>query len=95
MGISREEIKHLAELSSFSLTDTELNSLGADLERIIGYFDQLNELDTSNIEPTFQVYEMKNVWRPDEIVEFEARRSDLLALAAETKDNQIKVPKVL
>ena len=95
MGISREEIKHLAELSSFSLSDAEIESLGGDLERVIEYFGQLNELDTENVEPTFQVYEMENVWRPDEIVAFEANREDLLALAPESKDNQIKVPKVL
>lgn len=95
MGISREEIKHLAELSSFSLSDAEIESLGGDLERVIEYFSQLNELDTDNVEPTFQVYEMENVWRPDEIVAFEANREQLLALAPESKDNQIKVPKVL
>jgi aspartyl-tRNA(Asn)/glutamyl-tRNA(Gln) amidotransferase subunit C len=95
MGISREEIKHLAELSSFSLSDAEIDSLRGDLEQIIEYFGQLNELDTTNVEPTFQVYEMENVWRADEIVPFEASREDLLALAPESKDNQIKVPKVL
>lgn len=93
--IGREELRHLAELSSLSLSDAELESLGDDMERVIAYFDQLNELDTEQVQPTFHAYEMENVWRADEIVEFEAKREDLLALAPETKDNQIKVPKVL
>ena len=38
---------------------------------------------------------MQNVWREDNIVEFEAKRDDLLALTTESEDNQIKVPKVL
>jgi len=38
---------------------------------------------------------MENVWREDEIEEFEAKREDLLALTVESEDNQIKVPKVL
>ena len=38
---------------------------------------------------------MQNVWREDEIEEFEAKREDLLALTRESEDNQIKVPKVL
>jgi Asp-tRNA(Asn)/Glu-tRNA(Gln) amidotransferase C subunit len=38
---------------------------------------------------------MQNVWREDNIVDFEAKREDLLALTVESEDNQIKVPKVL
>ena len=95
MKIKREDIKHLAELSEFSLSDKEIDSLQGDLQGIIGYISQLDELDTSNVEPTYQVFEMENVWREDEILPQEADREALLALTKETKDNQIKVPKVL
>lgn len=86
---------HLAELSDFSLTDAEIDSLGGDLRSIIGYISQLEELDTDNIEPTYQVFEMKNIWRADETKTQDATREQLLALTKEEKDNQIKVPKVL
>ena len=95
MDIKREDIIHLAELSNFSLSRAEIDGLGKDLKDIIKYISQLDELDTDNIEPTYQVFEMENVWREDEIVEQEASREDLLALTKETKDYQIKVPKVL
>ena len=95
MDIKREDIKHLAELSEFSLSDAEIDSLQGDLQGIIGYISQLDELDTSDVEPTYQVFEMENVWREDEILPQEADREALLALTKETKDNQIKVPKVL
>lgn len=95
MDIKREDIKHLAELSEFSLSDKEIDSLQEDLQGIIGYISQLDELDTENVEPTYQVFEMENVWREDEILPQEADREALLALTKETKDNQIKVPKVL
>ena len=95
MDIKREDIIHLAELSEFALSDTEIDSLRGDLEGIIGYISQLDELDTSDVEPTYQVFEMENVWREDEILPQEADREALLALTKETKDNQIKVPKVL
>ncbi len=95
MSITREEILHLAELSNLSLSDAEITSLGADLDRIIGYISQLDELDVSGITPTYQVGDQKNVWRPDEITEQEADRDQLLALAPEVKDHQMKVPKVL
>ncbi|MBR0461009.1 Asp-tRNA(Asn)/Glu-tRNA(Gln) amidotransferase subunit GatC [Candidatus Saccharibacteria bacterium] len=95
MKITREEINHLAQLSNFSLSDEEAKSLGTDLENIIKYISQLDELDVKGVEPTYQVFEMENVWRPDEIQPQEADREQLLALTKEQQDNQIKVPKVL
>lgn len=95
MKITREEINHLAELSNFSLKENEIEALGGDLDKIIEYISQLDELDTEGVEPTYQVFEMENVWRDDEIKPQEADREALLALAPESYDNQIKVPKVL
>lgn len=95
MDIKREDIIHLAALSNFRLDEKEIDSLGRDLQDIIKYISQLDKLDTDNIEPTYQVIEMENVWRDDEILPQEADREALLALTKEAKDNQIKVPKVL
>ncbi|MBQ2672861.1 Asp-tRNA(Asn)/Glu-tRNA(Gln) amidotransferase subunit GatC [Candidatus Saccharibacteria bacterium] len=95
MEIKREDILHLAELSNFSLTDEEVDKLGDDLDGIIKYISQLNQLDTDNIEPTYQVFEMENVWRDDEILPQDADREMLLNLTKEEREHQIKVPKVL
>ena len=95
MNVKREDIIHLAELSNFSLSEKEIDSLAKDLSGIIGYISQLDQLNVDNIEPTYQVFEMENVWRDDEILPQEADREALLALTKESKDNQIKVPKVL
>ncbi|MBQ2643608.1 MAG: Asp-tRNA(Asn)/Glu-tRNA(Gln) amidotransferase subunit GatC [Candidatus Saccharibacteria bacterium] len=95
MDINREDIKHLADLSDFALPESEIDVLGRNLQDIIGYISQLEELDTDNIEPTYQVFEMENVWREDEIKSQDASREQLLALTKEEKDHQIKVPKVL
>lgn len=95
MEVKREDIIHLADLSNFHLSEKEIDSLGKDLQSIIKYVSQLDELDTEGIEPTYQVFEMENVWREDEILPQDASREDLLAMTREEKDNQIKVPKVL
>ena len=95
MEIKREDILHLADLSDFSLSETEAEDLGKDLQGIIKYISQLDELDTDNIEPTYQVFEMDNVWRSDEIAPQDAERDMLLSLSQEERDYQIKVPKVL
>ena len=95
MAITRTEILHLAELSNLSLSDEQVDALTIDLENIIGYISQLDELDTDGVEPSYQCFDMVNVWREDEIHKFEADREKLLALSKEVYDNQIKVPKVL
>ncbi len=95
MEVNCETIKHLADLSDFVLDDAETKALAGDLQNIINYISQLDELDTENIEPTYQVFEMKNVWREDDVKQQDANRDELLALTKEEKDNQVKVPKVL
>ena len=95
MEIKREDILHLAELSNFSLSESEISSLTGDLDEIIKYISQLDELDVEGVEPTYQVFEMENVWREDEIIEQDASREELLSLSHEVVDNQIKVPRVL
>lgn len=95
MNIEREDILHLAKLSNFSVTEDEISSLKKDLGEIVKYISQLDELNTDGLEPTYQVFEMENVWRDDEVLEQGASREELLALSKEVVDNQIKVPKVL
>lgn len=95
MEVNQETILHLAELSNFALKADESERLVSDLQGIIGYISQLDELDTNGVEPTYQVFEMENVWRADEILPQEADREALLGLTKDTIDHQIKVPKVL
>lgn len=95
MEIKREDILHLAKLSDISLSEDEIKNLGNDLQSIIKYISQLDGLNTDGVEPTYQVFEMKNVWREDKIIPQDATRDELLALTTEEKEHQIKVPKVL
>ncbi len=95
MEVNQDTIAHLAKLSDFALTEDESARLEADINGIVNYISQLDELDTTGVEPTYQVFEMENIWREDEILPQEADREALLGLAKEVKDNQIKVPKVL
>lgn len=95
MDVDQTTIAHLAELSNFALSEAQAESLQNDLSGIIKYISQLDELDTDGVEPTYQVFEMENVWRTDEILEQEANPDELLNLTQTTVNHQIKVPKVL
>ena len=93
--ISRDDVLHLAQLSNLELNDAEIGGLQTDISNILGYVEQLSKLDTEGIEPTYQVTGLENVWRNDEIIDYGISRSDLLACAPESINNQVKVPKVL
>ena len=93
--ISRDDVLHLAQLSSLALSDTEIDNLQGDIGAILEYVAKLSELDTSGVEPTYQVTDLENVWRTDSIDDYGIDRDALIALAPDSKDGQIKVPKVL
>jgi aspartyl-tRNA(Asn)/glutamyl-tRNA(Gln) amidotransferase subunit C len=93
--ISRDDVQHLAQLSSLQLGDDEVDALQADLGNILEYVNQLSELDTTGVEPTYQVTDLENVWRTDTVDDYGINSDNLIALAPDSQDNQIKVPKVL
>ena len=93
--ISRDDVLHLAQLSSLELSDAEIDGLQIDISNILGYVEQLGKLDTQGVEPTYQVTGLESVWRDDKIVNYGVTREELLARAPKVVDNQIKVPKVL
>lgn len=93
--ITTDDVHHLAQLSSLQLSDGEVENLRADLENIINYINQLNEVDTSGVEPTYQVTGLENVWRGDEIDAGSVTPEQLLDLVAEQSSHCVKVPKVL
>lgn len=93
--ILRDDVLHLAQLSSLQLADDEVDALQQDLSNIVGYIEQLAELDTTGVEPTYQVTGLANIWRQDEVDQSGTVRDQLLALAPEQQNNSVKVPKVL
>ena len=93
--ITTDDVRHLAQLSNLQISDDEVDNLRGDLENILGYIEQLSELDTSGEEPTYQVTALENVWRDDEVQSSSVTRERLLSLAPEQADNSVKVPKVL
>ncbi len=93
--ISDETVLRLAQLSRLQLTSDEVTALAADITNILGYVEQLDELNTDGIEPTYQVTGLRNVWREDKVEMVDGAREALLALAPDQADHQVKVPKVL
>ena len=87
-------IEQIAELARLNLKPEERMKLTKDLEAILAYVDQLQELDTKNVEPTSHVLPLQNVFRKDEAKP--AKVSDaLLSHAPKREGKFFKVPKVI
>lgn len=93
--ITTDDVRHLAQLSNLQLSEEEIQNLQVDLGNILTYIDQLAELDTTGVEPTYQVTGLENVWRDDVVEQSTVTREKLLELAPAMADNAVKVPQVL
>lgn len=93
--LSRDDVLNLAKLSRLKLSEEEISRFQMELSEILGYVEMLDQVDTSGLEPTYQVTGLKNITRTDEIKPYQASAEALLKNAPATQDGQFKVKKVL
>jgi aspartyl-tRNA(Asn)/glutamyl-tRNA(Gln) amidotransferase subunit C len=94
MNIEEKDVKHIAKLAKFELSDKEVGLYKNQLNSIFKWIDMLNEIDTSSVEATTHALGTKNVLRNDEAKNFEDREK-ILSLAPEREFDYIKVKKVI
>ncbi|MGG1678971.1 Asp-tRNA(Asn)/Glu-tRNA(Gln) amidotransferase subunit GatC [Neobacillus sp. NRS-1170] len=92
--ISTDQVKHVANLARLAVSEEEVEKFTKQLDAIITFAEQLNELDTENVEPTYHVLDLKNVLRED-ISKQGLPREEVLKNAPEHQAGQIKVPSIL
>ncbi|GAA0497523.1 Asp-tRNA(Asn)/Glu-tRNA(Gln) amidotransferase subunit GatC [Salinibacillus aidingensis] len=92
--ISKDQVKHVANLARLAITEEEAEKLTDELGSIIKFAEQLNELDTENVEPTTHVLDLKNVMRKDEPKQW-LTQEEALKNAPDKKDGQFRVPSIL
>lgn len=92
--ITIDEVKHVANLARLAITEEEAQKFANQLDKIIGFAEQLNELDTDNIEPTSHVLDIKNVMRED-IAQAGLPVEEVLKNAPEHENGQIRVPSII
>lgn len=94
MSLSRDDVAQVAVLARLRLAPGELETFTDQLNAIVGYVDQLRELDTSNVEPLAHGVEVRNVFRADVRGE-SLPREDALANAPKRNESSFLVPAVL
>lgn len=93
--LTREDVLKLARLARLELTEAEIEEFSAELSEILQYVEQLQNVDVSGLKPTNQVTGLTNVTRNDEVRDYGYKPADLLKNVPQTKDNQIKVKRML
>ena len=94
MSVSNDQVRHIAKLARIAMSEEELERLGPELNAIIGWVEQLAEVDTDGVEPLTAVIEQKLRLREDAVTDGDIR-DQLLANAPEAQHGFFAVPKVI
>jgi aspartyl-tRNA(Asn)/glutamyl-tRNA(Gln) amidotransferase subunit C len=92
--ISANDVRKVAQLARLQLSDEVIETFTPQLEEIIDFVAQLEEIDTTNVVPTTRAVEVINVCRED-VVHTTEVREELLDLAPEREGDFYRVPKIL
>ena len=91
--IGKEDVKHVAKLARLELTEEEIEKYSRQLGDILKHVEQMNEVDTTGIEPMPHAIPVYNVMREDE-VKYEQTKEELMANAPYEEDGFFRVPKI-
>jgi aspartyl-tRNA(Asn)/glutamyl-tRNA(Gln) amidotransferase subunit C len=87
-------VARIAHLARIEVGQDQLEPLARELSNILGWIEQLAEVDTDGVEPLRSVMPIERQWRPDKIVDGD-RVSEILANAPHAHDGHFVVPKVV
>lgn len=91
--ITVKDVQHVAKLARLSLTEDECQRFTEQLDHILGYFDELNQVDTTGVEPMSHPIPVVNVLRED-LVKQSLDRETLMANAPVREGAFFKVPRI-
>ena len=94
MSVSPEQVRHIAKLARIGMTDTEIEALVPELNNILGWVEQLGEVDTDGVEPLATVIDLKLRLRDDAVTDGNIRDA-VLGNAPEAQHGFFAVPKVI
>ena len=94
MKISKEELLHIAKLSDLEIKENEIEEYLKNLEDILNYTETIDKIDVSKLDETIGATEDYNVFRKDEVKQFD-NIDQMLENGPEVDRNMFKIPKVL
>jgi aspartyl-tRNA(Asn)/glutamyl-tRNA(Gln) amidotransferase subunit C len=94
MALSREDVRHVAQLARLDFSDEEEARMAEEMSRILEYVEKLDELDTSGVPPMSHVLDVTNVYREDDI-ESRIDQGQALEPAPDAERGYFVVPRVV
>ena len=94
MSVNADTVRHVAKLARIAMSDAEIDALVPELNQILGWVDQLAEVDTDGVEPLTAVIEQKLRLRDDVVTDGNVREAVLLN-APDAQHGFFAVPKVI
>lgn len=94
MAITIKDVEHIAALAKLEFSESEKETFTHQFNDILKYMEQLNSVDTANVEPLAQVIELNNVFREDVVKPSTSTEAALKNAPAATEEH-FKVPKVI
>lgn len=92
--ITRRQVEHVARLARLELTEEEIDLFTTQLGDILKWVDKLQELDTTDVEPTAHTIPLRNVMRKDE-VKPSWPKEEILKNASDEHNGFFRVPRIL
>lgn len=94
MALDKATVARIAALARIRVSEEELEGLAAEMEKIIGWVKQLDEVNTDDVSPMASVVDVDLPWRDDKVTDGDCR-DKVLANAPEKAEGFFAVPKVL
>jgi aspartyl-tRNA(Asn)/glutamyl-tRNA(Gln) amidotransferase subunit C len=94
MSLSQEEVKKIAKLCRIELSEDEVEKYQKELSQVLGYVEELNQVNTEGIEPISQVTGLQNVLREDRAEQSDLREK-IIANFPDSKDGYLKIKNIL
>lgn len=94
MSVSPEQVRHIAKLARIAMSEEEIERLVPEINNILGWVEQLSEVDTDGVEPLATVIDLKLRLRDDVVTDGKIR-DKILANAPLAEHGFFAVPKVI
>ena len=94
MSVSSEQVRHIAKLARIAMSDEEIERLMPELNNILGWVEQLGEVNTDGVDPLTAVIDQKLRLRDDAVTDGDCR-DEILANAPNAEHGFFAVPKVI
>jgi len=94
MSVTKDDVQYMAHLARLQLKNEEAEGLKEDMNKILGYMDKLDQLDTSDVEPLEHVTEQPTALRKD-IAKEPLSHDDALKNAPDADSDYFRVPRVI